>query len=157
MAKTLNAFKVLRRLHLSITGGLLLFLIVAIVLEQTGLVAMTDESNERIIEVVAIVISIASLLAGFNLFRRKILQARNSDAPAEKRMAQYLAACVIWWAMIELGGMVAVIGFVLTLNYAFVALGAFHLLLLLIFMPRRDNIILLLQLNADEVNRLEGR
>lgn len=157
MAKTINAFKILRTLHLSITGGLLIFIIVAIALERTGMITMASASLERVIQVVAVAVSVLCLVVGFNVFKKKIMQARNSELPAEKRMAQYLAACVIWWALIELGGMVAVIGFVLTLNYAFVALGAFHILILLIFMPRRDNIILLLQLNAEEVDRLEGK
>jgi hypothetical protein len=69
----------------------------------------------------------------------------------------YRTACIMWWAMIEAPGIVAGIGFILSGNYAFFALAIFHLLTMLVFAPRKANIILFLNLSSDEVARLEGK
>jgi hypothetical protein len=42
-------------------------------------------------------------------------------------------------------------------NTVFIILALFHLALLTVFMPRKDNIVLLLNLTTDEVHRLEGK
>ena len=152
-----DAFKALRIVHLGITAGLLIFLGVFLVLFQTGRLQAIDPSLERTLQVVAVVVTVASLLAGFNMFKRKIMEARNSTGNGETRMNLYRTACIVWWAMIEGPGILAVVGFFMTGNYAFVALAGFHILVLLIFMPRKENIIVLLNLNASEVAQLEGK
>ena len=58
--------------------------------------------------------------------------------------------------MIEIPAMFAAIGYLLTGNKAFLFMALFHVLLLLVFMPRKDNIIQLLNLNSDEVAELEN-
>ena len=52
--------------------------------------------------------------------------------------------------MIEAPGIFAIVGYILTHNLAFFFLGLLHIVILFIFMPRRDNIILLLNLNSEE-------
>jgi hypothetical protein len=152
-----DAFKTLRIIHLAIVAAILLFVIIIMVLFGTGQLKAIDPSLERTVQVVAVMLSVASLLIGFNLFKRKMMQARNSAEPGEKRMALYRAACITWWAMIEGPGLLAAIGFLITGNYAFIALAGFHILVLLTFMPRKDNIIVLLNLTSEEVARLEGK
>lgn len=152
-----DAFKALKILHLTITAGLLLFTVVMFLLFQTGQLKAVDPSLERTLQVVAVVVSVALLLVGFNIFKRKMMEARNSTAPGETRMSLYRTACIIWWAMIEGPGLLAVVCFFITGNYAFVALAAFHILILFFFMPRKENIIVLLNLNSKEVEQLEGR
>jgi hypothetical protein len=152
-----DAFKALKILHLAITGGFLLITAVFILLVQLGQWQSIDPTLERTLQVVAVVVSIAALLVGFNLFKRKMMEARNSTAPGETRMSMYRTACILWWAMIEGPGLLAVICFMITGGYAFIALAGFHILLLLVFMPRKDNIIVLLNLNSQEVTRLEGQ
>lgn len=138
--------------------GLGLFASIALLMSQRDSFSpFLDKSFDRIIQVVVIVASIAFLVIGFNFFRKKLMEVRSSTLAAEKRMEQYLSACIIWWTMIEIPGIIAVIGFLLTHNHALLFLGIFHLLLLFIFMPRKENIILLLNLNSEEVKRLEGK
>lgn len=137
--------------------GLGIFAVVCLIISRNRFDPAVDESFSRIFQVVVIVISTAFLIIGLNVFRRKILAARSSSAPAERRMEQYLSACIIWWAMIQMPGILAVIGFLLTLNHSFFFLGLFHILLLFVFMPRKDNIIILLNLNGEEVLKLEGK
>lgn len=152
-----DAFKALKILHLGITGGLLIFAAAILILFQTGKLKAIDPSMERTLQVVAVLFSVALLLTGFNLFKRKMMAARNSTGLGETRMALYRTACIIWWAMIEAPGLLAVVSFFITGNYAFLALAGFHVLVLLLFMPRKENIIVLLNLNSKEVGQLEGK
>jgi hypothetical protein len=152
-----NAFKVLRILHTALLIGMAMFNIVALVLMQQGFAGKADESFQRVFQIVCVLVSAASLIGGFNIFKKRILEARNDMGPGEQRMELYRAACILWWALIEVPGLMAAIGFRLTHNYAFFALSLFHLLCLLVFTPRKANIIVLLNLNSDEVSRLEGK
>lgn len=152
-----NAFKVLRILHTALLIGMAMFNIVALVFMPQGIGGKADESFQRIFQIVCVLVSATSLIGGFNIFKKRILAARNDMGPGEQRMELYRAACILWWALIEGPGLLAAIGFMLTHNYAFFALSLFHLLCLLVFTPRKANIIVLLNLNSDEVTRLEGK
>jgi hypothetical protein len=151
-----NAFKVLKMLHTALLVGMIIFSIVAIVLVQRNIVPASGESLERALQVVCILVSGVMLLGGFNLFKKKMMAARNDTGAGEHRMDLYRAACILWWAMIEGPGLLATIGFILTHNFAFFALGVFHISCLFVFTPRKANIVMLLNLTADEVARLEG-
>lgn len=151
-----HAFKVLRILHTALLIGMAMFNIVALVVVQKGVVPAAGESFQRIFQLVCILVSGGLLLPGFNIFKKKMLAARNDPGPGEQRMDLYRAACILWWAMIEGPGLLAVAGFIVTHNYAFLVLALFHLAVLWVFTPRKANIVVLLNLNADEVARLEG-
>lgn len=157
MKQPRNVFRILTIMHLSMLTGLALFALVCFVISRYRLASVVDESFSRIFQVVVIVISLSFLIIGLNVFRKKILAARSSSESAEKRMELYLSACIIWWAMIQVPGILAIVGFLLTLNHSFLFLGLFHLLLLFVFMPRKENIIILLNLNSEEVMKLEGK
>jgi hypothetical protein len=152
-----NAFKVLRIMHTALLIGMVIFNIVGIVLVQRNIVRAADEKLERILQVVCILLSGVMLIAGFNIFKKKMIAARNNTGPGEQRMDLYRVACILWWAMIEGPGLLATIGYILTHNYAFFALGVLHLSCLFVFSPRKANIIVLLNLNEKEVARLEGK
>ena len=152
-----NTFNVLRLLHVSLLIGMTMFNIVSLVVVQQGIVKPADESFQRIFQIVCVLVSATLLIAGFKIFKKKIFAARNDLGPGEQRMDLYRAACILWWAMIEGPGILAVVGFILTHNYAFFVLAVFHVLALLAFAPRKANIILFLNLNSEEVGRLEGK
>ncbi|OQP67150.1 hypothetical protein A3860_01970 [Niastella vici] len=151
-----NAFTSLRIVHIALLSGMTAFAIVAMTLVNTGFAAVVDDSTQRILQVVCILLSVLALFAGFKFFKKRILAARNHMEAGEKRMEMYRTACILWWAMIEGPGIVAGVAFVLSGNYAFFALAVFHILALLTFAPRKANIILFLNLSKEEVVRLEG-
>jgi hypothetical protein len=153
-----DQFRMLKIVHLAILGGLTLFAIIATMLVITKYaLPKYEEGFEQTLQGVIAILSLTALLVGFNLFRKKIGVARNMNGLAEERMNQYKTACITWWALIEAPGIFSVIGLLLTGNFAFLALALFHLILLAVFMPRKDNIIVLLHLTSDEVARLEGK
>lgn len=146
-------FRVLRLLHLSILAGFCLFGIVALSTTETGTVIVAEESHSRNLQIAALIFSFSMLFIGYNIFKKKIMAARTSDKSAEQRLMQYKKACFRWWVMIEAPGFFAMICYMLTANLSFFFLGIFHLLILFVFMPRKGNIILLLNLdNGKPVN-----
>lgn len=131
----------------------LVLLVVAIAgaLVYTGTAGIAENENlERTGSAVAVILSVACLLPGFNLFKRKMMQARSQELP-EMRIRKYFTACMIWWSLIYLPGIVALALFVLTAYYSFVALALLHCLILLAFMPRKDNITVLLRLTEKDL------
>lgn len=134
----------------------LLFLVLLILaiggsLVYTSTTAIVEnEELERTGSVVAVILSVACLLVGFNLFKRKMMESRKLELP-EMRIRKYFAACMIWWSLIYLPAIIALALFVLTAYYSFLALAILHCLILLVFLPRKDNIAVLLQLTEKDL------
>ena len=146
----------LRMLHISLLGGMMVFATIIFVLVSSGkFPAVVDASIDRILQVVALILTSVLLVVGFGVFKKRIRQVHQSTDPALQKLDKYRTSCITWWAMIEAPGIFALVGFLLTGNYAFFALACFHILLLTVFMPRKDNIIVLINLNSDELGRLE--
>lgn len=149
-------FKSLKILHTALVVGFTMFVIIVFFLVYTkSSPGLNDESLERTFQVVSVVLTALALLIGFRLFRKRLMDVRHSTAATEERLNKYRAAAIGWWAMIEGPGLLAIIFFFLTHSYAFLALAGFHLLLLAIFAPRKENIIMLLNLSSQEVDKLE--
>lgn len=151
-----NAFNVIKIVHIGLLVGMAMFDIVSLIIVMQGIPVIADEPVQRNLQVGCVLLSAILLIVGFKIFKKRIFAARNSTEPGEKRMEMYRAACIMWWAMIEAPGIVAGIGFILSGNYAFFALAIFHLLTMMVFAPRKANIVLFLNLNSNEVARLDG-
>jgi hypothetical protein len=152
-----NAFSVIKIVHIGLLVGMAMFDIVSLIIVLQGVPVIADESLQRNLQVGCVLLSALLLVGGFRIFKKKIFAARNSPEAGEKRMDMYRAACIMWWAMIEAPGIVAGIGFIISGNFAFFALAVFHLLAMLVFAPRKANIIMFLNLNSNEVAKLEGK
>lgn len=157
MTQPTDHFRILKILHLSLLTGLGLFAVISFFTAGKNFTMIADESLSRKLQVVVLIFSLTMLIAGFNHFKKTILNIRVAEVSAHKRMEKYRTACIIWWAMIEGPGLMAIIGYLLTANHAFLFLGMLHIFILFIFMPRKDNIIVLLNFNSDETMQLEGK
>jgi hypothetical protein len=151
-----SPFKLLKIVHTTLMAGLAAFIVVSFVLVNQGLMGKDDKDLDLIFQVIAAVLSISMLLIGFSKFKKGLVEARNSPEPGEIRFDKYRAVCIVWWAMLEGPGLFSTICYLLVGNVAFLALAIFQLIILAAFMPRRDNIIVLLNLTTDEVRRLEN-
>ncbi len=155
--QTVNHFRALSILHAALVIGLLLFTGLSALLPLQDIRIDDDGTFENIFQAVAAVASIVCLVGGFSIFRRKLPAIRASNEPAEAKMVSYRGACIVWWAMLEGPGILGVVGYIRTGNHVFIALALFHLALLAVFMPRKNNIAFLLNLTTEEVQRLEGK
>lgn len=150
-----NAFAALRLLHRSLLVGMILFTGIVLYLVISGVFkAEVGFSFDRNLQVVAALLSVGCLFIGFRIFRNKIFEIRRTNEGGGEKFNRYRLACIIWWALIEMPGLFGAICFLLSSNYAFFALACFHILALAVFMPRRDNIIVLLNLSSEEANEL---
>jgi hypothetical protein len=84
-----------------------------------------------------------------------MMEARQMNDVARKRLEYYKSACIVWWIMIDGPAIFSIVGFLLSGNYAFMFLAGFHALLLLLFMPRKNNIAVLLNISSQEMQELE--
>src|SRR4030095_5745766 len=100
-------------------------------------------------------LSVGALVIGYRMFSKKLSAVRSSTNDGILKMEEYRKAVIGWWAMIEAPAIFAIICYMMVGNYAFLALAGFHFLLMVLFAPRKDNIILLLNLNSDEIRKLE--
>ena len=152
-----SQFKALKVLHTALLLGLASFMIVVyVVVSQGAMASEKDKTLETALQAVAAVLSIGSLLVGFNIFKKRLLAARNDTGSGETRFVLYRGACILWWAFLEGPGLFATASYFITGNLVFIVLALFHLALLAVFMPRKDNIVLLLRLTTEDVQKLEG-
>lgn len=150
-----GSFTSLRILHFSLVVGLGLFAIIALVITRRDRLIELEESTSRLLQVISVIFSVSFLFVGFNVFKTRIMAARNSTGPGEHRFQKYWSACILWWVMIEAPGIFAIICYLLAPNFSFLFLGLFHVLILLVFLPRKENIALLLNLSSDEIDTMK--
>jgi hypothetical protein len=157
MKEDIGAFKSLKKLHTSLLTGQSIFAIITLLVAGKEPYHIEDETFSRIIQVVATVFSMAAIFIGFNLFKRSIVRIRLRNSPGVKRMEQYRRACITWWIFIVVPAFFAAICYAWTDNLSFFFLSCLHILILLLFSPRKENIILLLNLNSDDISQLEKK
>lgn len=140
-------FRMLRLVHTVLVISMLLFSLVAFFVVWKKIIPVSlDTEMDRTLQVIAIILSTSVIFFGFKLFTRKVMSIRNSKFDNEQKLDKYKAACVSWWAMIEGPGLFALVCFLLVQNFAFLFLGCVHLLILAVFMPKWNNIKILLNL-----------
>ncbi len=153
--KPTGYFAALKMIHRLLLMGLSFFGALSLVLVSTkSFPAVLDTATDRMMQVIAVLLSVGMVIAGFNIFKKKILGARDSSGTAEEKANDYRKACLVWWAMLEGPGLFAFVCFLLTGNFAFFALGCAHIVAIFLFTPRKDNIAVLLRLSSDELAQL---
>jgi len=154
MQQTGNAFKALEILHMAMLIGMAILAVIGVVLVSRGMLH-ANASLEKPLQVVALLLSVGGPVAGFRQFNKKIKSIPVTDA-ALQRLAAYRAAAIVRWATIEAPALFSLVSFLITGNYAFLALGIALMLVFLVTRPAKQIIIYLLQLNEKEVGQLEG-
>ena len=155
MDKKGNAFAALRILHTSMIIGILLMSGLAIFVAKDQPLAPSGEMFNRTLQGIAALLTIGALVFGYRMFNKKLSAIRSSEASGIQKMDEYRKTVIGWWALIEAPALFAIICYMLVGNYAFLALAGFHFLLMVLFAPRKENIILLLNLSSEEVRSLE--
>ncbi|MHA4843114.1 hypothetical protein ACX0G7_03065 [Flavitalea antarctica] len=151
-----NFFKLFRLIHMAQVLGVTLFGIASLLMVRKELQEPVESSVDRTLQVVVVLVAGVTLFFGFRLFKNSVLKIRASSDGVNKRINFYRSACVLWWVMIELPALLSFTCFIFTSNYAFFALGVFHLMILIMFAPRKENIILLLNVNNQELQEINA-
>ena len=150
-----NDFKALQILHRALlTGMLMLAVIITFLVISRGPFKELG-SSEKILQIIVLLVSVGGTAAGFTLFNKKI-QAIPPMDPVKDRISAYRSAAIVRWALIELPTLFSLISFLLTGNYAFLALGIALMLVFTVVRPAKLMIVYLLKLTEKEVSELEG-
>ena len=134
--------------------GMVLFCVISAVVHFSAKLA-ADANLNKILQVTVLAVTFALIKTGLSVFDRR-LQAIPATATAIEKMAVYRIAAIIKWAMIEGSILFSVVSFMVTRNYAFIAL-AFALIVFFAFQgPIKLKMMLQLQLSNKEAEALEG-
>lgn len=150
-------FRQLRLLHTALLVGQLIFAGLIFYLTYTmGAIRKGDDSLERILQVVAVLLSIACLVIGYKRYNGSLRALRSATStPLEERIMKYRVATIQWWALLEMPALFSLVGYFITGNIAFLILALFHTMVFAMSMPKKEVIALLLNLNQAETAQLE--
>jgi hypothetical protein len=150
-----NDLRALNILHKAMLAGQILFAVICLYMVYTkAMVSSMQQDMDKILQVIAIALSAAGFYAGSFLFKRRLLQARETSSGLKEKFAIYRSGCIIQWAFLEGPGIFSIACFFLTGNYAFIALAGVLILLVAILAPSKLKIALLLGVSEEEISEL---
>ena len=150
--KNTGTFRALQIIHRAMLLGLILFAAIAFFLNYSGNFPPALQPYDQILQVIAIVLSIGGFFIGSSLFKKKIFQLRASVENIDNKLSAYRSVSLVQWALLEVPALFAIICFLLTGNYAFLALAGPLLTLFAINAPAKIKISMLLQVSEDVIN-----
>jgi len=146
----------LQVIHGAMLAGMALLAAIATwLIISRGALGQADASFGKTLQVVVVLAAIGATAAGFTVFKKRI-QAIGPLETVQNKIAAYRAAAIIRWALVEFPTLLSLIAFLLTGNYAFLALGIALMLLFAVLRPAKLMIVYLLKLTEKEVSELEG-
>ena len=148
-----SQIKALQIVHRALLLGVLLFGIISIYIRHLRKLQGVSSSTDKILQVAVLLVAALAIWIGFSIFNKRISNMAFGLSVQEK-MKVYLAAALTRWALIEAPAFFAMVGFLITGNFAFFALGLTILLVLGMVGPSKINIAHQLQLTEKEMTEL---
>lgn len=147
-----GSLKALQIVHRAMLLGMILFGGIAFFLHYSGNFPPSLQQYDQLLQVVAVVLAAAGFFTGNRLFSKKIFQLRESAAGLDVKLELYRSASLIQWALLEAPALFAIICFLLTENYSFLALAGALIILFVINTPAKIKMAMLLQVPEDEIS-----
>ena len=149
-----GVLKSLNILHKAMLAGQILFSAVCGYLVYAGIISPSAKELDKVLQVVAIALSVAGVFAGMSVFKKRLLQIRDMQTGINEKFSAYRSACIIQWALLEGPVIFIIISFFLTGNYAFPALAIVLIFLFALQAPSKLKIALQLQVSEAELEDL---
>jgi hypothetical protein len=149
-----GGLKSLLLIHKAMLTGQLILAGIAFYLIFSNTFSSEFQHLNQILQVIALLFSVAGFYVGSLLFKKKLLQARETLTGIKEKWTLYRAACMIQWALLEAPCIFVIIGFLLTGNYAFLALAGALILLFAMMAPTKLKIAFQLQISEAEMVEL---
>jgi hypothetical protein len=156
MPKKGDVFRQLKIVHAALLSGAFAFTFTVFLGHRYVTNNKVNENFERIFLVLVLFVAASAMLGGLTLFKKKVAILQNSQEPVQSKMDQYKKACVIFWAMLEGAAILSAMGILMTGNYMFIVVSALLIIILVLFVPRKESIIASLNLESNEVAELES-
>lgn len=136
-------------------AGQLLFTGVIFYLVYSKAILPTLVEYEKTIQVMAVVLSAATLFIGNSLFKKKLLLLQaDTNTAAKEKLLTYRSMCMLQWGLAEAGILVCGICLLVTGNYAFLALAVVLIMYFALLVPDKNKIALQLNLSSAELDAL---
>lgn len=152
--KQQGAIQLLSIIHKALMTGLVLFSAVCVFLNYSKTVEPPAPDLDRVLQVVALVISAGGVFAGMSFFKKKLAEVREMTGTVKEKFEVYRSACIVQWALLEGPSIFCIICFFLTGNYAFLALVVVLLFLFVMAAPSKLKIQLQMQVSEAELDDL---
>lgn len=149
-----SGLKALNIIHKALMAGQVIFAVVCIFITYLKLMEAPAKELDRTLQVVALLVAAAGVFTGSAIFKRKLQQLKDGEYTAKEKFEQYRAACIIQWALMEGPGIFCSICFLLTANYAFIALAMLLLFIFAAAAPAKMKVLLQLQISESELEEL---
>ena len=147
-----KGFKGLGIIHKAMLAGQVFFAAIFFYLIYTAKYLPSKEGEEdRILQVIGIVVAAAGFFAGTVVFKKKMAQARDLQAGIKEKFSIYWSACIIQWALIEGPCVINAVFFFVTGNYAFLGLAGTLIILFAWLAPSKDKALLQLGLSEQDL------
>lgn len=141
----------LKTLHTTMLIGMIIFTVVVVVLmTSTTLFGESADAIHNVMKFVAPLIAVFAFLGSGVLFKQRIDPVRTSNTSLRFRLEQYRSACIIRWAMLEGGVMVALVGLLLTKNYYYAIFIFLLLVFFFLYAPSAEKVKTQLDLNTTD-------
>ena len=141
-------------LHKALLMGQILFAAACIYIVYTKTILPPAKELDRILQVAALIITIAGVYAGMTIFKKKLVVIREMQTGNKEKFSLYRSASIVQWALLEGPSIFCIISFLLTGNYAFLALAAGIIFLFILMGPSKVKMITHLQIDESELEDL---
>lgn len=149
-----NSLKALQILHRAMLMGMIIFAAVAFYLVYSKAIVASMQELDHTLQIIAVILCAAGFFIGNNFFKRKILYSTDQLPTPAKKISVYRSVAIIQWVLLEGPAIFSIICFIVTGNYAFVALAGTMMMLFAMTAPSKQKLILLLQLSENDLEEL---
>ncbi len=146
--------KALKVIHIGLTAGVVLFLIIAVVLQFTVFEPELKELEMILLGVTAVA-AISGIFAGSIIFRKRLeqlIELKNLD----EKLTGYQSALIVKLALIEGPAFFTVVAYLLTANILFPAIAVLLVFVMVLSAPRKDKLITDLNFSTKETSVFEN-
>ncbi len=154
MPKQSSSMRSLTIIHMVMLIGQIVFAVIVLAMINSRYWQPAHQDMDSIFQVVAIALAAAGFFLGTRKFKKALQQIREDNGTAVQKFEKYRAASILLWAMIEGPAIFCIVCFLLTGNYAFIALAGVLIFLFFIFGPNRQKLSMFLGLSEEEINNL---
>ena len=147
-----SVFRDLQHLYRILLFVLVISMLLAFLLVQFNLIKpVVDIPTDRLLQVVAVLYCFAAVFVGLQLFRRKLDEIKKSEDTAREKLNRFKSASILQWGLMESAAIFSTLCYLLTGNWAFLALAFTLLVIFGGLNPFKHKVMIQLRLSEQEV------
>ncbi len=149
-----SGFKTMNILHKAFLLGQIIFFALSIFIVYSKMIEPPAKELNKLFQLMVIIVAAGGYFSGAAIFKNKLVQIGEMKSSTKEKFEIYRVASIIKWSLLEGPFIFSIIGFVLTGNYAFLALAFVLMLLFTIESPTDIKIAMHLGISESELKEL---